>query len=495
VVTDPAGARTELSPFWDGGAWLFRWRPTQLGSHTVSIQGAVDEEHAIEVRDEGLRGPVVADGYGFRLPDGSAWTPLGVNLGWHQGDALADYEAWFDALADHGGNFARVWLSDIGDQAPEWAELGVYDPGAAARVDGILDLAEERGVGVMPVIWVHTQLETRMWSRWESNPYNAANGGPCATSLDFFVDEQALALQERYLRYLVARWSAHPAVVLWEVMNEVDGVVGVPTEVAESWASARADSLRSLDPIHPVSWSHAVPDHVEAHDWTGTDFSQVHCYLFGGLQVADAVAALEGREPILVGEFGLDWLGELNDDDPTYRSWHNANWAALAGGAASNALSWWWDWYVHPGDLWFRLDGPAVVTADPSLDLPSMGPVEIGVRGDDVVAAGRANEGVALVWVRAADSDWSDPPPGPHRGVRVDPGLVGPVGARWFDPVTGQLVGETRGEDGEVVVPAFEADVVGIVEVQPEDGGCGCRGGAAMLWLPLLLARRRRGGG
>ena len=74
VVTDPAGARTELSPFWDGGAWLFRWRPTQLGSHTVSIQGAVDEEHAIEVRDEGLRGPVVADGYGFRLPDGSAWT-------------------------------------------------------------------------------------------------------------------------------------------------------------------------------------------------------------------------------------------------------------------------------------------------------------------------------------------------------------------------------------------------------------------------------------
>jgi hypothetical protein len=149
------------------------------------------------------------------------------------------------------------------------------DPGAAANMDTILDLAHEHGVVVMPVLWQHSELEASMWSSWDSNPYNQDNGGPCADSACFFEDPEALAFQARYLRYAVARWGAHPALGAWEVMNEIDGIVGVDSDVTAVWAATHAETIRELEEeLHPVSFSYSLPPQaVSGQVWDGADFT------------------------------------------------------------------------------------------------------------------------------------------------------------------------------------------------------------------------------
>lgn len=501
-MRSPSSATERPRPFWDGAVWRLRWSPREAGTwHLVAREGEVvlrDEDVAVTL--PAGPSPVEVDGWGFRDADGAPFTAIGLNLAWNNGGGDDDYGRWFEAMAAHGGNTARIWLSDIGGQSPDWARAGACDPVAGALIDDILDRASASGVRVVPVIWAHSQLQTAQWSRWDANPYNASNGGVCEDSACFFTDPAAIALEDRTLACITARFAGHPAVLAWEVMNEVDGVSGVSLAVGEAWAADRADVLRALDPNHPVTWSYAMPATVRTQDWSRADVSQLHSYLLGGLVVGDGVAALQTEPPVLVGEWGLDWVGALNEQDPTGRSWHEANWAALAGGAAGNAWSWWWDDWVEPNDLWFRLDGPATVTSDPALDLPAMGPVDVPVVGD-AIAVGRSDGDASLVWVRDPIADWREPGTRQIDGVNVQV-LDGDVRGRWFDSVTGDEVAETTACAGAPLpVPPFVGDIVGIATHEPcpevDDRRCGCgtsgsRGVALASIVGAWAARRRR---
>ena len=44
--------------------------------------------------------------------------------------------------------------------------------------------------------------------QWKNNPYNAANGGPCARPEDFWTDAMARRFYRMRLRYLAARYGA-----------------------------------------------------------------------------------------------------------------------------------------------------------------------------------------------------------------------------------------------------------------------------------------------
>ncbi len=513
LVSDPEGSERRWPAYWDGEGWAWRYRPQQTGEHVAEVllndEPATSFVFHVEPSDD--PGPVTPDGWGFRHADGTPFVPIGLNLGWSAGGGTADYDRWFGQLADHGGTFARIWFTHFTDQDPEWTELGSMDETDAANIDTIMDLALEHGIQLMPVLWQHSELEASMWSSWDGNPYNEANGGPCAASACFFEDATALAYQNLYLRYVIARWGAHPAVAAWEVMNELDGIVGVESDVTAAWAAAQAETIRELeDGLHPVSFSYSLPPQAVAGQvWEGADFTQIHSYLLSDVEpVTQGVAASleEHFGPVLVGEWGLDWFGNNDREDSTGLAWHNANWAAVASGSAGNALTWWWDDHVEPDDLWWRLEGLSAVTLE--LDLPAMGPVGVTVSDDDLEVFARSDGDVTLAWIHIKDHTVPDPDPGPVEGAVLNLGGA-PVSHVAYDTQTGVAVtGAEVTCDGTIALPVITSDLALVLEhdgfsCDEGDTGCGCgravgargasMGGlAALLLAPVFLRRRRR---
>jgi hypothetical protein len=505
----PDGVARTWPAYFDGEAWMFRYRPLLEGEHSgvILLDGEAVGSFVFHVEPSTAPGPVHPDGWGFRHADGSPFVPLGLNLGWSAGGGTEDYARWFAALEEHGGSFARIWFTHFTDQDPEWPALGRMDPTAAANIDTILDLALEHGVLLMPVLWQHSELESSMWSSWEGNPYNEANGGPCADSACFFEDPEALAHQHAYLRYCVARWGAHPALAAWEVMNELDGIVGVDSDVTAAWAAGHAETIRELEAaLHPVSFSYSLPPQaVEDQAWEGADFTQIHSYLLSDVEpVTTGVATsldLHGR-PVLVGEWGLDWFGNSDREDREGLAWHNASWAALSSGSAGNALTWWWDDHVEPDDLWWRLEGLAAVSA--GLDLSAMGPVEATVSDGDLEVFARSDGDVTLAWVHIIEHTVPDPEDDPVSGATLVLGGI-PVGVTFLDTRDGSQVGTwTVACEGVIDLPEITGDLAVLIE---DDGfscdeppeGCGCagrpRGGGLSVGLLaglLGLSRRRR---
>jgi hypothetical protein len=510
-VLQPNGDSQRWPAYFDGETWRWRHRPTQLGEHSavLSVDGEDTERFVFHVEPSEHPGPALPDGYGFRHADGSPFVPLGLNLGWSAGGGTEDYARWFAALEAHGGNFARIWFTHFSDQDPEWPELGSMDPQASDNIDVILDLAREHGILVMPVLWQHSELESSMWSSWDGNPYNEANGGPCADSSCFFEDPRALAFQDAYLRYCVARWGAHPAVIAWEVMNELDGIVGVDSDVTAGWAAAHAETIRALEGgLHPVSYSYSLPPQaVDDQSWEAADFVQIHSYLLSDVEpVSQGVAAGLERYggPVLVGEWGLDWFGNGDREDLEGLAWHNASWAALASGSAGNAMSWWWDDHIEPDDLWWRLEGLAAVIE--GLDIPAMAPVEASVSDEDLLVLARSDGRRSLAWVHVSDHS----PPSPDTGTVAGASLVldgRPARARFLDTRDGAQIGaDVVACDGLIALPDITGDIAVLTDTEglscdEPPQGCGCGAppasrvalGGLVLALPLVGIRRRRG--
>lgn len=506
-VEPPDGAVRSWPAFFDGERWRVRLRPTEVGDYAarVLVGGApLADEILFHVEPSGLPGPIHAEGWGFRRVDGSAFVPIGLNLGWSAGGGVADYEHWFAEMSEHGGTFARVWLTHFTDQDPEWARLGWMDPAASANVDAILDAAQTEGVGVMLVLWQHSELESATWSSWEDNPYNATNGGPCADSACFFGDDTALMYQSCFTRYAVARWGAHPALVAWEVMNEVDGIVGVDSAIVAAWAGDVAETIRTTEgDRHPVSWSYSLPPQARGGQvWDGADFTQVHSYLLSDVgPVTESVAAtLESAGgPVLVGEWGLDWLGNGDRADHDGLAWHNANWAALASGSAGGALTWWWDDHVEVDDLWWRLDGPAALAA--AVDLPALGPVIAAVDDGDLEVFARGDGETTVAWVHLVGHSPPDPEDDPVVGASLTLEQA-PRRATLLEAHTGAPLGPVRPRcDGSIPLPAIRGDIAVIAEGRADPcDGTGCAhtptpGRGAWRWplgaLVVLGAARR----
>ncbi len=102
--------------------------------------------------------------------------------------------------------------------------MGAYDLAACARIDQLLTMAARSSTYVVLTMHTFSELTTSAAYAplWAANPYNAANGGPCATPQDFFTNEAAMQLTLRRYRYIVSRFGAYSNVFAFEHFNEVD---------------------------------------------------------------------------------------------------------------------------------------------------------------------------------------------------------------------------------------------------------------------------------
>jgi hypothetical protein len=301
----------------------------------------------------------------FATDDGRPFFAVGENLDLAGGPTpLADYGRWLPSLGKAGGNWARLFLSNL-EKGQEWMPaptprpgtgtymgLGRYAQDNAWRLDEVVRLAGASGVRLLLCLGTFGEFYDGGFFNegcWVSNPYNAANGGPCAKPEDFWTSPQARKLYQQRLRYVIARWGYSPTVFGWEFWNEVPA-----TPANDAWLAEMAAYVKARDPDrHLVSTTWGSPAVWRCPD---VDFTMKHIYGAGNIADFTPLISQETRDartygkPYLQAEFGLDWRSgdDRLDRGGTGLNMHNGAWANMMSGAAGTSMLWYWDTYVHP---------------------------------------------------------------------------------------------------------------------------------------------------
>lgn len=302
----------------------------------------------------------------FAVGEDMCWSGFGSAAG------VGQYADWLPKLHAAGGNWIRSWMCSWSNGL-EWSSgwtgattggyhgLGVYNLKNAARLDNILDLADANGIYTMLCFGTFGELTTGWYfheGEWDGNPYNAANGGPCSTPGDFFTSPRARKLYRQRLRYIAARYGWRTGIHSWELWNEEDAPAPWVSEMSQFLKGSGAFAGHPADPYrHLITTTYGNPGvwKIPEVDWT-----ESHLYGTGNIPdlaapiAADAVDAAKYGKPHLMAEFGIDYRkpDTAYDPDGLGIDLHNGIWAAATSGDTGSAMTWWWDNYVDPKNLY-----------------------------------------------------------------------------------------------------------------------------------------------
>lgn len=328
----------------------------------------------------------------LHFENGEQYIPVGENIAWQNINPYVDYKTWVAKLADNGGNFLRLWMCHWG-MGIEWKQdvagfpgLKKYKQVSAYYIDWLLDYCAEKGVYVMFCLNHHGQVSSQVNPNWSENPYNMVNGGPCQNTWDFFTNTQAKSLMKNRLRYTLARWGYQRSVMTWELFNEInwtDNYEQHKPEIA-AWHAEMAAFLKQGDyTSRPVSTSYGTPGSEDPAVWNNPDmdYSQRHYYVDNPNLEAILAAGIKENlalydKPAHIGEFGLSaGGGDLVNLDPNGIHIHNNLWGTLFGGAIGSGMTWWWDSYIEPQNLYHHFNGISSVAAKSKLHEKDFRPV------------------------------------------------------------------------------------------------------------------------
>lgn len=434
----PGGGRWVVPGFWyrtyarrlEGGRemlsaaktpeWRLRFWPEAPGPHRVSVTVFTNGQPAgaPAVLDFAVTEPaepaarrgfvrLAAGGRYLETGDGQPLPLIGANICWHGNRGTYDYDDWFAALARAGGNFARLWMAPwaFGIEAEAGTGLN-YRLDRAWQLDHVFDLAERYGIYLLLCLDYHGMFETQpdYWGgndNWKINPYNAANGGPCANPNEFFTRPEAGAMYRKRLRYLLGRYSASPRLLAWQFFNEIDNVYRHlrPADVV-AWHAAMGDWLKAQDP-----WRHLVTtsltggsDRPDLWRLPQMDFAVFHSYAQArpAAVLPDVVHRFLTNygKPMLVGEFGTDWRGWRREQDPYLRGWRQGLWAAALAGSLGTAMSWWWE-SLHAEQLWPAYTALRDILVPAGWGAGHWQPLAFATAGDPPVEVGEPQPGAA----------------------------------------------------------------------------------------------------
>lgn len=361
AVARPSGPPVTLPAFFDGGeTWRVRYTPRAPGRYRVArvtlngkparVSGLAPAQWTVD-RARGRPGGFVrrdaADP--FRLAfDGDAATyyPVGHNVAWRSGGGQPDIPTQFTKMKAAGENWSRVWMNHWDNKNLDWptgrkVAPGTLDLEVAKSWDRIVEAAEANGIRFQMTFQHHGQYSTAVNPNWGENPWNAANGGFLAKPEDFFTDARATAYTKAKYRYIIARWGYSPAVLAWELFNEVqftDAARQKRHADIAAWHKAMAAFLRQQDPQRHLVTSSSDLD-LPGDIFADMDYLQPHAY------PPDVVAATQTARPSLYGKpifFGeIGGSGDLMRDDGTIL--HAVLWSSLVSEASGAAQYWAWD--------------------------------------------------------------------------------------------------------------------------------------------------------
>ena len=420
IFTGPNGENTTVDGFFmqnftlntttgalaqaDAGQFRVRFCPQTEGLWTYTVQVTLASGSAVSAPQQFECLPTAGKGFVrrfnnryFRFDNGEQYIPIGQNVCWQNGNVYLDYKNWLGDMAANGANFFRLWMAHWGlgiewkNNSSGFSGLKKYKQSAAFYLDWMLDYCAVNNLYMMLCINHHGQYSTTVNPNWNENPYNAAFGGPLNLPQEFFSNSTAKALHKNRLRYIVARWGYSTQVQCWELFNEVDLTENFDANAGHvvNWHGEMADYLKSIDPYqHLVSTSGSRPGAFDDIWELGSiDFTQEHLYQAAAnidVPIAETARqlAINFNKPALVAEFGLSGSGtQTAADDPEGIHLHNGLWAGLFSGSAGSAMTWWWDNYVEPKNLYHHFAPLAAVANQVPFVGGNFQPVAAGVSG------------------------------------------------------------------------------------------------------------------
>jgi hypothetical protein len=460
------GRQLVLPGFWDGTGFRFRFCPPEGGdwSLVTSISDDQGKRHAparsFHVADSSGGGFVRTSDRNhryFQLDSGKTFMPIGLNLCWPGGAGLASYDERFAKLQSVGGNFARIWCTQDKRLETEEAGLGRYDQSSAAYYDEVLKLAQKHEIRIMLTLDDYRVLAKTDYfvAHWKESPYNSANGGPLHDPGEFFANDLCRKLYKQRLRYLVARYSAFPSLAFWEIFNEQDNIPkpGVPID----WFREMTGYLASIDPYHHlITTSYSWDDKPEV--WRSPSLGLTQRHMYGQGDTVDFVTMIEDNsrkldrfdKPRLIGEFGITWKEPdiALDKGKKGTPLHDALWASIMTGDAGGALTWWWDNYLEPLDLWPVYVGISRFVSGIDFSHRDFRPVPLEVKGVTALGMQDARSGETIFWLHDPQSNWKSDAEGesPREWSRcqVSLPLERPATAEVWDTRTGEIVARER---------------------------------------------------
>ena len=287
----------------------------------------------------------------FIFDSGARYYPLGHNLAWHS-DKLPEIPETFGKMHTAGENWSRIWMNHWDGKNLDWSadakkqvKTGQIDLDAAKQWDTIVDVAEKNGIYFQMVLQHHGQYSRTVNSNWDSNPYNVKNGGWLTNPEDFFTDTKARQITKRKLYYLLARYSYSPAILAYELFNEVqftDAGQQKQYDKIALWHREMALFIKQYDGYHHLLTTSSANDiALDNPIWDTVDYAQIHTYaddLVTAFMPPPVETIKKLDKPLFVGEFGPQ-----NVEDPDGRGLHTGLWSSLMQSASGAAQYWSWD--------------------------------------------------------------------------------------------------------------------------------------------------------
>ena len=387
TVETPAGKMLRVPAFWlEGPRFAVRVFGSEAGQyHLRSVeeyQGSAWVAHPLEDVEE-KRDPVLMPAgrsfvsidpqhpQHFAFDDGRRFVPVGGNIPWllSPEDSLEKrlipyYQKRFEQFANAGLNWARIWMAHWSRLNLDWLEEDLVDqpePGwlvqdVAENWDRIIASAESTGVYIQMVLQHHGQYSTETNPKWAFNPWNGAfPNGFLEKPADFFTSERARQLSKQKYRYIIARWGYSPAVLAWELFNEVHWVDAIRYDFNEAavanWHSEMADYIRSIDMHnHLITTS---TEQIASPIYARMDFVQPHMYpmnMLDNMRHIDPVYDSLSK-PVFFGEYGDDHLNLSEEQKQNASAVVPPVWAGLMGTLPLPPQPWFMDDLIEAGRL------------------------------------------------------------------------------------------------------------------------------------------------
>ena len=382
-ILQPDNSTVSLPAFFDGGTtWRVRHTPMLAGAYSitgVTMNGSPLSVSNLQPSSWTVTGFPTGAGFvqvdpanprRFITSNGRRYFPVGQDVAWgYSNGPSADYRVTtiFPKMGAAHENWSRVWMTHFYDWQGlglnlDWPKVnntfGQLSLPNARNWDAIVAAADQSGIHFQMTLQHHGQYSTSVDPNWAQNPYNIANGGFLSNPTNFFTDSTARALTKRKLRYAVARWGYSPAIMGWELFNEVqftdaagDGnLANGQWSIVEAWHNEMAAFLRSQDQYHHlITSSSALTEPL----WDQTDYYQHHEYpsdLITGLRDAQDITASQPVAPDFAGECGIDTTPHVGITPPI--------WAGIMSGQSAASMPWYWD-TIDPNNDYFLIQAAA----------------------------------------------------------------------------------------------------------------------------------------
>ncbi|HUU42697.1 MAG TPA: DUF5060 domain-containing protein, partial [Planctomycetota bacterium] len=337
----PSGVKVPVEGFYDGGnAWRVRFVPREHGvwrwTATLSCPaGTVEKDGAFRCEGTSGRGFLrlsTRNRYRMEYEDGTPFYPIGIQTcsflrpdfdgpndnGTWRNTSAAEWVEAFDGAVNlvrtqmgqgtrSGCALPLIKAGDRKENIPP-GPVDRYDTDLAAQMDDVFRLHRAHGISQILILYQDMSL----WG----DPTSAFGKGRDLVNFKS-VNAPNMPDQERYLRYIVARFACF--VDVWELFNE-------DSYAPNDYLAHLANVVRDADPYdHPITTNYARPTEdwceiVTWHEYMGMPPNEVDAY------VTQQIAIYKSYGKVVQNtEFGNQ--GKLSNFDPV--KWRIAVWTAF----------------------------------------------------------------------------------------------------------------------------------------------------------------------